>query len=112
MTSKEKIIYRYRFGVPDSSKDGKPELIEQSGVWPVCLNEKWKTGDGFQGKSTAGPGAWDSEEIECGCRKHILRGRKTFTQPLWYGRGTDYVPNILVEVIENLKRRCQDDSNN
>ena len=99
MANKEKITYRYIFKVPDSSKSGVPELIEQSGVWPVCLDEKWKKGDGFEGKNTGGPGAWDLEEIKCACGKHILRGRKTFTRPLWV-QGTDYVPDILVEVME------------
>lgn len=100
MASKEKIIYRYLFRVPKSSQGGKPKLIKQSGVWPVCLDEKHKKGDGFQGKSTAGPGAWDLEKIKCGCGKHILRGRKTFTRSLWHSKSTDYVPDILVEVVE------------
>lgn len=100
VTEKRKIIYSYRFGVPESSVDRKPEVIEQAGIWPPCLPEGRKIGDAFPGKSTIGPGAWDLDEAKCQCGKHILRCRKTYSRDLFSGPGSEYVQDVQVEVVE------------
>ena len=98
-TEEKKIIYSYRFGVPKSSADNKEKVTEQTGTWPSCLPDGWKTGDAFSGKSTAGPGAWDLEEKKCACGRHLLRSRRTFSLDL-FSRPTRYVTDIKVEIAE------------
>ena len=96
---KEKRIYLYCFGIPNSAIDREPKIIKQVGIWPSCLSEEWKTGNGFPGKSTSGPGAWDFEERTCSCGKHLLRSRKTFYRDP-FSRSGEYALDIQVEVIE------------